>query len=134
MIHSVTDLNFREEVLASSIPVLVNFGAPWCGLCQLIQPTLIQFHDRWDEQIKLVNINADDNLKLASTYKLKSLPTLILFTNGRMVHRLEGFKSRDDLRDSLDQMTKIATMSWQIGDRGIPMRIDWSLVSGSPQL
>ncbi len=129
MIYSVTDLNFREEVINSSIPVLVNFGAPWCGLCQIIQPTLIQFHDRWDEQIKLVNINADNNLKLASTYKLKSLPTLILFMNGRVAHRLEGFKSRDDLRDRLDQMTKIATMSWQIGDRGIPMRIDWRLVT-----
>lgn len=73
MIHSVTDLNFRDEVLASSVPVLVNFGAPWCGLCKLIQPTLNQFQARWDDQIKLVNINADDNLKLASTYKLRTL-------------------------------------------------------------
>jgi thioredoxin 1 len=129
MIHSVTDLNFREEAIDSSIPVLVNFGAPWCGLCQLIQPTLIQFHDRWDGQIKLVNVNADENIKLASTYKLKSLPTLILLINGRMVHRLEGFKGRDDLRDSLDQMTKIATMTWQIGERDLSMRIDWRLVT-----
>ncbi len=128
MIHSVTDLNFREEVLMSSIPVLVNFGAPWCGLCKIIEPTLIQFHDRWDEQIKLININADDNFKLASTYKLKSLPTLILFTNGRVANRLEGFRGREDLLASLDQMTQITTMNWQIGDRGIPMRIDWRLV------
>lgn len=127
MIHSVTDLSFKEQVLASSIPVLVNFGAPWCGLCKVIQPTLNQFHDRWDEQIKLVNVNADDNLKLASTYRLKTLPTLILFTNGRIVNRLEGFKGREDLRISLDQMTKIATMNWQIADRGMPMRIDWRL-------
>ena len=82
MIHSVADLNFKEQVLTSSIPVLVNFGAPWCGLCKVIQPTLIQFHDRWDEQIKLVDINADNNLKIASSYRLKTLPTLILFTNG----------------------------------------------------
>ena len=128
MIHSVTNLNFREEVLTSSIPVLVNFGAPWCGLCKAIEPTLIEFRDRWDNQIKLVNINADDNLTLASTYKLTSLPTLILFTNSRISNRLEGFRGREDLRDSLDQMTKIATMNWQIGDRGIPMQIDWRLV------
>ena len=129
MIHSVTDLNFREEVLLSSIPVLVNFGAPWCGLCKVIQPTLIQFHDRWDEQIKLININADENLKLASTYKLKTLPTLIMFANGRVANRLEGFKGREDLLTSLDQMTKIATMNWQIGDRDLPLRIDWGLVA-----
>jgi thioredoxin 1 len=129
MIHSVTDLNFKAEVLTSSIPVLVNFGAPWCGLCKLIEPTLIQFQDRWDEQIKLVNVNADDNLKLASTYRLKTLPTLILFTNGRISNRLEGFHSREDLRANLDRMTRVAAINWQIGDRGMPMQIDWRLVA-----
>jgi thioredoxin 1 len=129
MIHSVTDLNFKEQVLNSSIPVLVNFGAPWCGLCKVIQPTLIHFQDRWDEQIKLVSINADDNLKLASTYRLRTLPTLILFANGSTVDRLEGFHSREALRTNLDRMTKIATIDWKIGDRGAPMQIDWRLVS-----
>jgi thioredoxin 1 len=129
MIHFVTDLNFKEQVLTSSIPVLANFGAPWCGLCKVIQPTLIQFHDRWDEQIKLVNINADENLKLASTYKLRTLPTLILFTNGKILDRLEGFNSREELRANLDRMTRIATMSWQVSERGMPMQIDWRLVA-----
>ncbi|PSB57931.1 thioredoxin family protein [Chamaesiphon polymorphus] len=128
MIHSVTDLNFKERVLASSLPVLVNFEAPWCGLCKLIQPTLIQFYDRWDEQIKLVNINADENFKLASTYKLKTLPTLILFTNGRIVDRLEGFHSKEALRADLDRMTRKATLNWQIGEKAMPMQIDWRLV------
>jgi thioredoxin 1 len=129
MIHSVTELNFRTEVLLSSSPVLINFGAPWCGLCKVIEPTLIQFHDRWDQQIKLFNINADDNLKLASTYQLKTLPTLILFTNGRIVERLEGFHSREDLYNNLDRMTRTATINWQVGDRGAPMQIDWRLVA-----
>jgi thioredoxin 1 len=129
MIHSVTDLNFKEQVLNSSIPVLVNFEAPWCGLCKIIQPTLVQFHDRWDEQIKIVNVNADDNLKLASTYKLRTLPTLILFTNGKITDRLEGFHSREVLRNNLDRMTRMATVNWQVGDRGAPIQIDWRLVS-----
>lgn len=129
MIHSVTDLNFKEQVLNSSIPVLVNFEAPWCGLCKVIQPTLIQFHDRWDNRIRLVNVNADDNLKLASTYKLRTLPTLILFANGRITDRLEGFHSREALRTDLERITKLATTNWQIGERATPMQIDWQLVS-----
>ena len=129
MIQSATDLNFREQVLTSSLPVLVNFGAPWCGLCKVIQPTLIQFHDRWDEQIKLVHVDADRNLKLASTYRIKALPTLILFANGKILDRLEVIHTQADLRTDLERMTRKATLNWQIGDRGMPIQIDWRLVA-----
>lgn len=129
MIYPVTELNFKERVLTSSVPVLVNFGAPWCGLCKVIEPTLIQFQDRWDDQIQLVNINADDNLKIASTYRLRTLPTLILFANGRVVDRLEGFHSREDLRVNLDRITRMATINWQVGDISAPMQVDWQLVA-----
>jgi thioredoxin 1 len=129
MIHAVTDRNFRADVLASSIPVLVTFEAPWCGLCKFIKPTLIEFHDRWDEQIRLVSVNADENLKLASTYKLKSLPTVMLFTHGRIIDRLEGFRGREDLRESLDRLTRIRSMNWQTVERESSMRIDWQLAT-----
>jgi thioredoxin 1 len=104
MVLSVSERTFTQEVLESSIPVLVNFEAPWCGLCRIIHPLLLQFQAQCGEQIKLVGINADENFKLSNTYRLKSLPTLILIENGIIRHRLEGFRGRDDLRLALEEI------------------------------
>jgi thioredoxin 1 len=107
MMQSVTERNFSAEVLKSKTPVLINFGAPWCGLCNSIEPLLIQFDARWGDRIKVVCINADDNFKLANTYRLTKLPTLILLSNGKEIQRLEGFKGRDYLRQELELMIEL---------------------------
>lgn len=104
MVLSVSERTFTQEVLESPIPVLVNFEAPWCGLCRIIHPLLLQFHSQCSEQIKLVGVNADDNFKLSTTYRLKSLPTLLLIENGIVKERLEGFRGRDDLRIALAEI------------------------------
>ncbi len=104
MVLLVSERTFTEFVLESPIPVLVNFEAPWCGLCRIIHPLLIQFQAECSEEIKLVSINADQNFKLSNTYKLKSLPTLLLIENGIIRHRLEGFRGRDDLRLALEEI------------------------------
>ncbi len=104
MVLSVIERTFTQEVLESPIPVLVNFEAPWCGLCRVIHPLLLQFQAQCGEEIKLVGVNADQNFKLSTTYKLKSLPTLLLIENGIVRHRLESFRSREDLRLPLDEM------------------------------
>jgi thioredoxin 1 len=104
MVLSVSERTFRQEVLESSTLVLVDFWAPWCGLCRLIHPILRDFQSDWSEPVKLVRINADENLKLANTYKLKSLPTLLLFDGGQVVLRLENFQGRDDLRLALQKV------------------------------
>lgn len=104
MVLSVNDRTFNQEVLQSPVPVLVNFEAPWCGLCRIIYPLLLQFQAQCGEEIKLVRVNADDNFKLANTYRLKSLPTLILVHNGLVKQRLEGFSGRDDLNSALAEI------------------------------
>lgn len=104
MVLSVSERTFTQEVLESPIPVLVNFGAPWCGLCRIIHPMLLQFEAQCRDQIKLVGVNADDNFKLSITYRLKTLPTLILIENGKSRQRLEGFGGRDDLLKALEEI------------------------------
>jgi len=98
---SLNERTFRQEVLESPTPALVDFWAPWCGLCRLIHPLVQEFQSDWAEPVKLVRVNADENLKLANTYRIKSLPTILLFENGQVVHRLEGFNGREDLRRAL---------------------------------
>lgn len=100
----VSEHKFTQEVLSSPTPVLVHFWAPWCGLCRLIQPLLAHFQSERPNQIKIVGINADENLKLANTYRLTTLPTLLFFENGQLVHRLDSFRGRDDLRLALEAM------------------------------
>jgi thioredoxin 1 len=113
---SVNQQNFKQEVLESATPVLVHFGTPWCGLCRAINPLLMRLHHEWGEKIKLVGINPDENFHLAKTYTLKSLPTLILFENGKIMQRLEGFNRRDELLPALEKIpiryaSKLAALS-----------------------
>lgn len=101
MVLSLNERTFRQEVLESSLPVLVDFSAPWCGLCRVIQPLVREFQSEWNGQVKTVKINADDNLKLATTYRIKSLPTLLLFEGGQVIQRLDNFHGREDVRMAL---------------------------------
>ncbi|WAL58653.1 thioredoxin family protein [Thermocoleostomius sinensis] len=104
---AVDQTTFNHEVLGSSVPVLVNFWAPWCGVCRLVSPMLSELKSKWGERIKLVNINADENLKLATLYKLKNLPTVMLFDQGDLQCRLEHFKSRDDFQLAMSDLQMV---------------------------
>ncbi len=104
MVLSVSDQTFTQEVLKSSTPVLVNFGTPWCGLCQIIHPILLRFQASYGEQIKLVNVNADENFKLSNSYRLTTLPTLILLEEGKVRQRIEQVCRPDDLRIALEEI------------------------------
>lgn len=105
LLSSISERAFTQEVLESPTPVLVHFWAPWCGLCRLINPLLMRHQAEWGEKFKVVGFNADASLKLANAYRLTTLPTLILFEEGKVRHRLDGFHGRDDLSLALEAMT-----------------------------
>lgn len=104
MRSSISEQVFVKEVLESSMPVLVHFWAPWCGICRLIEPSLDKLRSDWGEQIKLIGINADENLKLASSYRIKTLPTVLLFKGGEVLHRLDSYHNREDLKSVLQRV------------------------------
>lgn len=101
---AVNEATFNREVIESPLPVIVNFWAPWCGVCRLINPVLNQLQACLPYEYKVVSVNADENFKIANTYRLTTLPTLLLLEGGRVCDRIEGFKGREELSKALERL------------------------------
>jgi thioredoxin 1 len=94
-----TDDNFESEVLKSAKPVLVDFWAPWCGPCKAIGPIVEELAGQFKENIKVVKLNVDDNQKTAIHYAVRSIPTLILFKEGKVLDTLIGLVPKQRLEE-----------------------------------
>lgn len=99
----ISETDFDQRVLRSPLPTLVHFYAPWCGLCRLVDPLLLQLQKQYGEQLQVVRVNADSSLRLANRYRLRMLPTLLLVRNGEIWQRWETFQSRAQLYQQLQQ-------------------------------
>ncbi|MBD2161190.1 thioredoxin [Limnothrix sp. FACHB-881] len=111
MLDTMDDSSFDREVLQTPGLVLVNFWAPWCGLCRLIDPLLNKLRSDWGESIKLVNVNADSNLRLANSYRLTTLPTVILFQDGKPIFRLDRFEGKEEFLRHLNRAVNQVELS-----------------------
>lgn len=105
-IVTVTSNNYALEVENSPTPVLVDFWAPWCGPCRAVAPVLDQLADKYDGKIKIGKVNVDEESALASKFRVMSIPTLILFKDGRPLQQMVGLRSVQELADMLDNAIK----------------------------
>ena len=94
----VTNANFETEVLKSSVPVLIDFWAPWCGPCKAIGPRIDELAEEVEGAAAICKINVDEETALAQKFGVMSIPTLIVFKEGREIGRVVGVKSKEELR------------------------------------
>ena len=90
----VTDATFADEVLASPVPVIVDFWAPWCKPCAAIEPHLRAIAAEWEGRVRLVRVNVDENLAVPSRYGVLTLPTVVLFVGSEPQTTVHGAHSR----------------------------------------
>ena len=90
--------NFEKEVVQSEKTVLVDFYADWCGPCKMLSPILEEIASELGEKVKVGKLNVDESNDLAFEYEVMSIPTLILFENGKVADRLTGLRSKDEIR------------------------------------
>ncbi len=97
MTAKVTDASFKSDVLDSSLPVVVDFWAEWCGPCRMIAPALEEISKEMEGKVKIVKINVDENPGTAGQFGIRSIPTLMLFKDGKLASQMVGAKPKGDL-------------------------------------
>ena len=102
MVIDVTDDNFEGEVIKSSLPVLVDLWAPWCGPCRMVGPVVEKLSEEYEGRFKFCKVNVDENPKTAAAYKVMSIPTLLFFKDGKAVDMVVGAVPKQLLQPKID--------------------------------
>ena len=97
---TITKENFESEVLKSDKPVLVDFFATWCGPCKMLMPTIDEIANE-NTDIKVAKADVDENMELAKEYKIFSVPTLMVFKDGKVAKQMVGVQSKEQILDAL---------------------------------
>lgn len=98
MVADITDATFEEKVLKGKLPVFVDFWAPWCGPCKMAAPVIDQLSESYKGKVEFAKVNVDEN-QIAGKYGVMSIPTTILFKDGKEVSRQVGFAGKNAYED-----------------------------------
>ncbi len=98
----ITDKDFETEVLKSEVPVIVDFWADWCAPCQAMGPIFEEVSKKFEGKVKFLKVNVDENPHIASQYNIMSIPTLIIFKDGKPQEALTGVQKKEELEKKLE--------------------------------
>lgn len=101
---TLNESNFQSEISASSVPVIVDFWAPWCGPCRMLGPILDQLADENPDKVKVGKVNVDENPALSSQFSVRSIPMMLFIKNGEVVDTVVGVQSKDALLKRLEAL------------------------------
>jgi len=96
-----TDANFKQEVLNSTNPVLIDFWAVWCGPCRLVAPVIEDIAGEYDGKVKVGKLDVDNNPETATMYGIRSIPTMLIFKGGEVVDRIVGAVPKQKITEKL---------------------------------
>lgn len=102
MANVFTDVNFQDEVIKSDVPVLVDFYADWCGPCKMIAPIVEQLAGEFEGKVKIGKLDVDASGATAQSYRVMSIPTLLIFKNGEVVDTIVGAVPKNQLEAKLN--------------------------------
>lgn len=99
----LTDANFEAEILHASTVSLVDFWAPWCGPCRMMAPTIEQLSKELNGKVKVGKMNVDESNKFAQQFGIMSIPTFLVFKEGKVVEQMVGVMDKDDMKARLEK-------------------------------
>ena len=99
-----TDASFKQDVLESTLPVLVDFWAEWCGPCKMVGPVLDELDKEYNGKLKIAKVNVDENQQVSVDFHIRSIPTLLFFKNGQMVKQLIGAHPKNKLVNEIQEV------------------------------
>ena len=101
---AVTEQSFEGEVLKSTVPVLVDFWAPWCGPCRVISPLVEELAETFAGKLRVAKVNIDENPRVATQFNIRAIPTLLFFKNGQVVDVIRAAVPKDQLQRKIEDV------------------------------